>query len=535
MVNFTDLIDALMKEGGEMPSKEALAAVLQTAQKVIDDQAVEIHHLRKQLFGRKSERVVEGQQSLFADALEEVAQRVPEPEPESDEEAEASKKRRKKKRDRRKPLEPTRTVTVLVPEEDRPCPECGKERCSAGHTRKLIIEYTPPKFEVTEYLSEVIVCRPCEGEVQRAVAPSAPKEGSWPGPRLLGTLITNKAVDGLPLRRSQKIFKRYGADFAISTLSRWEGFAHELLAPLTGRITELVRSADIINLDDTSIRVRDASAEGGVVNGKFWVFVGLKFDPSGDLRRTREYVAYAYAPNWEAVHPEEWLKGSRAALQGDAYRGYERIAAQDRGDHVGRLLAGCCMHARRPFTQALETGDQAARPFVDLFRRIYRLEEAAKEKALTAEQRLEFRRAHSCPLMEEILSRARELSDMPLLKPLKQGVTYVINQREKLMVPFEVDGRFEIDNGIAERRLRRIAAGRKAWLFAGSRGGAERFADILSIVSTADAAGVDCGKYLPSVIENISAWPNKRLDELLPHNWQTAFEKYLLEQAAARR
>jgi len=455
---------------------------------------------------------------------------MPEPEPEEEAEPER-KKRKKRKKMRREPLKPTRTEKILVANEDRPCPNCGELRCTIGHARSLVVEYTPPKFEITEYLRETVACQPCEGEVSRAPAPPRVREGAWPGPNLLAALVTNKAVDGLPLQRTRKIFKRAGGDFAISTLSRWEGFTHEILKPLAVRIRDLVRGADLINLDDTSIRVRDPTAEGGIVNGKIWVFSGLYFDPEGDLGKTVEYVSYAYAPTWEAKHPEDWLRCSKAILQGDAYRGYERIASPERGDRIGRLLAGCCMHARRPFVQALESGDESARPFIEAFQRVYRIEDDAKDRGLTAEQRLELRHAKSLPIMEEIRARARELKDMPLLKPLKQGVTYLDNQWEKLKVPFETDGRLEIDNGSAERRLRRIASGRKAWLFAGSEGGAERFADILSIVSTADAAGVDCGRYLPSIIANIDDWPARDLDQLLPASWQAALDRILHEKS----
>jgi transposase len=396
----------------------------------------------------------------------------------------------------------------------------------------LVVEYTPPKFEVIEYLRETVACKPCEGEVARSEAPKTrAREGAWPGPKLLAALITNKTVDGLPLQRTRKIFKRAGGDFGISTLSRWEGFAHELLKPLSARITELVRGADVINLDDTGLRVRDKGVEGGVVKGKIWVFCGRYFDPGGDLSKTVEYVAYAYAPTWEAVHPEDWLRGSSAILQGDAYRGYERIASPERGDKIGRLLAGCCMHARRPFVQALEAGDSAALPFVQAFQKIYRVEKAAKDQGLGAAERLELRQAESLPVLREVRARARDLRGMPLLKPLEQGVTYLDNQWDKIILPFQSDGRLEIDNGLAERRLRRVASGRKAWLFAGSRHGAERFADMLSIVSSADAAGVDCGSYLPSVIEHIDDWPARQLDQLLPTNWKVAFDRLLLEES----
>lgn len=530
LVDFADLITLLTKDGEQMPSRAALTAVLQTAQKVIEDQAVEILHLQKQLFGRRSEKVLPGQKSLFVETLEAVAQRAPEPEPEV-EEGEPEPKKRRRGKSKRAPLKPTRTEEILVAEEDRPCPQCGGPRCTIGHKRSLVVDFIPARVEVTEILRETVACRACEGEVARAPASDLPaREGAWPGPKLLAALVTNKAVDGLPLHRTRKILKRAGGDFAISTLSRWEGFAHEMLKPLSDRIAEKVRGAQVINLDDTSLRVRDASVEGGVVNGKVWVFVGRDFDPGGDLSKTIEYVAYAYAPTWEAKHPEAWLEGSTAILQGDAYRGYERIAAPERGDKIGRLLAGCCMHARRPFVQAFEADDASARPFIEGFQRIYRVEEAARERHLLAGQRLELRQTESLPILQELRERARDLSNMPLLKPMQQGTTYLVNQWDKLVVPFEQDGRLDIDNGLAERRLRRIASGRKAWLFAGSRGGAERLADMLSIVSSADAAGVDCGQYLPSIIEHIDAWPRRHLDQLLPTHWRAALEQAILDK-----
>jgi transposase len=100
---------------------------------------------------------------------------------------------------------------------------------------------------------------------------------------------------------------------------------------------------------------------------------------------------------------------------------------------------------------------------------------------------------------------------------MREGVRYLGNQWEKLRIPFEIDGRLEIDNGSAERRLRRLAAGRRSWLFAGSTSGAERIAQMLSLVST---AGVNPDAYLTDVFSKIAhGWPNSRLDELLPHRW----------------
>jgi len=63
----------------------------------------------------------------------------------------------------------------------------------------------------------------------------------------------------LPLNRTQKIFARSGLDIPIQTLNRWEGYSHQLLAPVIALIRPAVRSCDTINLDDTGLRVRHAT------------------------------------------------------------------------------------------------------------------------------------------------------------------------------------------------------------------------------------------------------------------------------------
>ena len=143
------------------------------------------------------------------------------------------------------------------------------------------------------------------------------------------------------------------------------------------------------------------------------------------------------------------------------------------------------MHARRPFARAFELHDPLAAFFIGELQQLYRIEALAKERHLTAPQRLELRQQQSRPLLERMRARAEELDPLPLSAPMREGVRYLQNQWDRLLVPFERDGRLEIDNGIAERRLIRLALGRRAWLFAGSPSGAERIASMLSLVCTA--------------------------------------------------
>ena len=82
------------------------------------------------------------------------------------------------------------------------------------------------------------------------------------------------------------------------------------------------------------------------------------------------------------------------------------------------------------------------------------------------------------------------------------------------------DGRICLTNNAAERALRGIALGRKAWLFCGSGRGGERAAAMYSLIVTAKLNIVDPRAWLADVLARISDHPARRLNELLPWNWR---------------
>lgn len=74
-------------------------------------------------------------------------------------------------------------------------------------------------------------------------------------------------------------------------------------------------------------------------------------------------------------------------------------------------------------------------------------------------------------------------------------------------------------NNAAERALRCIPLGRKAWLFCGSDRGGQRAAIIYTLIQTAKLNDVDPQAWLADVLARIADQPATRLDELLPWNW----------------
>lgn len=79
-------------------------------------------------------------------------------------------------------------------------------------------------------------------------------------------------------------------------------------------------------------------------------------------------------------------------------------------------------------------------------------------------------------------------------------------------------------NNAAERAVRGIAVGRRNWTFCGSDSGGHRAAVIYTLIETAKLNDVDPRAWLADVLSRIGDHPMKRIDELLPWNWQAGLE-----------
>src|SRR4029079_15360835 len=84
---------------------------------------------------------------------------------------------------------------------------------------------------------------------------------------------------------------------------------------------------------------------------------------------------------------------------------------------------------------------------------------------------------------------------------------------------FLEDGRLKLDNNASERELKRIATGRKAWLFGGSDDHAHAAAALFSLIATCKLHGLEPEQYLRDVLRVLAHWPRERYLELCPHRW----------------
>jgi transposase len=112
-----------------------------------------------------------------------------------------------------------------------------------------------------------------------------------------------------------------------------------------------------------------------------------------------------------------------------------------------------------------------------------------------------------------------QLTHIPPRTGLADAIRYVL-ARWSALGRFLDDGRIELDNNTVERDIRPIALGRKNHLFAGSDGGAARWAIVASLLAIAKLNDVEPFAYLKELPERMSnGHPMGRLDDLLPWNW----------------
>ena len=104
---------------------------------------------------------------------------------------------------------------------------------------------------------------------------------------------------------------------------------------------------------------------------------------------------------------------------------------------------------------------------------------------------------------------------------LAVAMDYILNRWDAFTL-FLRDGRVCLSNNAAERALRGVALGRKAWMFCGSDRGGERAAAIYSLIVSAKMNDLDPQAYLADLFGRLPDQPMNKIDDLLPWNWGRA-------------
>lgn len=338
--------------------------------------------------------------------------------------------------------------------------------------------------------------------------------GSLVSPSLAAAVINGKYVNAVPLYRLEKEFERYGLAITRQNMANWMiRLGEEYLGTMYDHLHKLLYDYHVIQADETPVLVNKDGRPAGS-QSYMWVY------RSGFMYRDRQIILYEYQKTRNASHPREFLRDYTGICVTDGYQVYHTLE-KERED---LKIAGCWVHCRRRFNDALEVIPKAHRKesilhlIMKQIQAIYR--EEGKLSDFSTEDRLMQRQLVVKPLVDAFFAYLKQNEPkIPKNGKIREAFTYALNQESYLKVFLE-DGDVPIDNNASERAIRGFCIGKKNWEMIDTVNGANSSAIIYSIAETAKANNLKPFDYFEYLLTEIPKHvDDKNIDflaELLP-------------------
>lgn len=481
----------------------------------------QVEWLKRQLFGRKSERMEFDPNQLLLDSLLIEAMEnsaVPEPATETETLVAAHKQKATPHGRGILPDHLERKITEIdIPEEQKVLPD-GRLRPCIGFEESEQLAFIPKQFfvKVTRRLKYGSPVGAEENGVVVAPVPVSLLPRCFADETVISYVIVSKFGDHLPIYRLMGIMKRSGIDLARQTACDWVQGVGLALDPVVKLYKKELFAGGMVHNDDTPVDLLEENQKKPrgkkIRTARFWVSCSPPRDGS--------LTVFNFTVSREADGPREFFKDYKGKMICDAYAGYD-LLDEDGKQTTLIVLYGCWAHTRRYFFDAYKGGDpKLGAEFLALIKVLYAIEKKIKDK--DDDERLKVRRESSAPVLDAILKRVDEL--FPVTPPkslLGKALQYTKNNWERL-IRFVDDPQAGIDNNPAENAIRPVALGRKNWLFIGNERSGHAAANIMSVIATCKKADIDPYVYLLDVMRRLPTMEATEHWQLLPDEWKRA-------------
>ena len=512
------LIQMFLNQQEQLQTLTAEVASLNEKMQLMMEQMILANRNR---FGRSSEKMTDASQISFMEVdgtivffnEAEAVCDLDTPEPEHLEKSAPRPVKKKGKKEQDLSGLPTHRIDHYMTEEELTA-EFGKngwKQLPDAISRRY--RFVPAKVEVEEHHIGVYADKK-DGHMVKAEHPRGLLHGSAVSPTLAAAIINGKYVNAIPLYRLEQEFRRYGLAITRQNMANWMiRLGEEYLSVLYDYLHRKLYDYHVIQADETPVLVnRDGRPSGS--KSYMWVY------RSGYMYPDRQIVLYEYQRTRNASHPREFLKDFSGICVTDGYQVYHTLEKEKED----LTIAGCWVHGRREFEEALATipaeGKKESVAFLVMkqIQAIYR--EEGKLKELSSEERLAQRQVVIRPLVDALFAYLKQKKEQIVVKgKLQAAFTYLLNQEKYLRV-FLDDGDVPMDNNASERAIRGFCIGKKNWEVIDTINGAKTSAVIYSIAETAKANNLKPYEYFEHLLtvipEHMEDTDRSFLEELLP-------------------
>ena len=371
-----------------------------------------------------------------------------------------------------------------------------------------------------------------------AAAPVEIIERSIGTPSLYANIIVEKHDRAMPLYRQEERFEQEGVPLDRGTMSRWMNILGGTLGAtvLHAMKQEAMRTALCLSTDATQILVRhneEASSTKRRPCKKGHYFVQIA---------DRDAVFFEYVERETSAAVMELFRGYEGYIQADAKNVYDILFREPdeppdpdiEPDGKVRKEAGCWAHGRRYFFESAAVAKEpVAREALYRIRRIFETDARFWGRVAPSTRKL-LREQFLKPEIDAFYVFARaELEKVQGQRGLlRSAFVYVTRQEDALRRVLE-NPHLKLDNNASERALRKVAIGRKNWLFVGSDDHAQTTANLLSIVASAKLHDLEAEEYVRDLLRVLPHWPRDRYLELAPKYWHATRERLDASQLEA--
>ncbi len=350
-------------------------------------------------------------------------------------------------------------------------------------------------------------------------------------PSLYAAIAVDKHDRAMPLYRQEERFEQEGVPLDRATMSRW---MNELGGTLGATLLhvmkiEAMRDALCLSTDATGILVqqgRDPTSKARRPCKKGHYFVQIA---------DRDAVFFEYTERETSAAVMELFRGFSGFVQADAKSVYDILFREPDeppdpdipDDGCKRVEVGCWSHCRRYFFEAAAVAKEpVAREALYRIRRLFEIDRRFWVKGTPPSKRKLLREQYLKPEMDLFFDFVKaELEKVKAQRGLLRSALVYTSHQEQALRAFLADGHLKMDNNASERALRKVAVGRKNWLFVGSDDHAQSTANLLSIIATAKLHDLEPEEYLRDLFRVLPHWPRERYLELAPKYWRATRAK----------
>ena len=485
---------------------------------------------KKSRFGRSSEKMagpgqirfmeVDGEIVFFNEA--EAVCDLDAPEPDSLEPQQPKKEKQAGKREADLAGLPVRRIDHYLSEKELAAEFGEKGWKQLPDAISRCYRFVPAKVEVEEHHVGVYSSK-TDDRMVKAPHPKKLLPGSLVSPSLAAAVLNGKYVNAVPLYRLEKEFERYGLAITRQNMANWViRLGESCFGPLYDYLHTLLYRYPVIQADETPVLV---NKDGRPAGSKSWMWVYR----SGCLYQKEQVILYEYQKTRNASHPRKFLKDYNGICVTDGYQVYHTLEKEKED----LKIAGCWVHCRRKFEEALEVIPKELRKqsvldlLMNQIRAIYR--EEGKLSGFSADERGEKRQLVVKPLVDAFFAYVKQNSGrVPKSGKAREAFTYALNQEPYLRVFLE-NGDVPMDNNASERAIRGFCIGKKNWEMIDTVHGASASAIIYSISETAKANGLKPYEYFEYLLTEIPKHQDESntefLADLLP--WSEKLPEYI--------